>query len=153
MATNLTFTSNSFVSSISMATASAATASGYQPSVTNTPYDILGGTVSYDRRLYGINCTSTFGTIETATVWLWDGVSNKQLYQVSIPVNSGNTTTNASVDVFGSSNGAGIFQKQKDANGVPYFNVPAGWSLKASYGTTLTGAAVLNFVSFGETYE
>lgn len=152
MATSLTFTSNSFINTVSMATASAATASGYQPSSPNTNYDILGGTVSYDRRLYGINCTSTFGTAETVTIWSSNTFS-RQLYQVNIPLNSGNTTAAPSVDLFGSSNGAGIFQKQKDANGVPYFNIPAGHSLKASYGTTLTGAAVLNFVSFGETYE
>ena len=152
MATSLTFTSNSFVYTVSMATASAATASGFQPSSPNTQYDILGGTVSYDRRLYGINCTSTFGTAETVTIWSSNTFS-RQLYQVNIPLNSGNTTAAPSVDLFGSSNGAGIFQKQKDANGVPYFNIPAGHSLKASYGTTLTGAAVLNFVSFGETYE
>jgi hypothetical protein len=152
MATSLTFTSNSFVYTVSVATASAATASGFQPSSPNTHYDILGGTVSYDRRLYGINCTSTFGTAETVTIWSSNTFS-RQLYQVNIPLNSGNTTAAPSVDLFGSSNGAGIFQKQKDANGVPYFNIPAGHSLKASYGTTLTGAAVLNFVSFGETYE
>lgn len=152
MATSLTFTSNSFVYTVSMATASAATSSGYQPSSPNTHYDILGGTVSYDRRLYGINCTSTFGTAETVTIWLSNTFS-RQLYQVNIPLNSGNTTAAPSVDLFGSSNGAGIFQKQKDANGVPYFNIPAGHSLKVSYGTTLTNAAVLNFVSFGETYE
>ena len=152
MATSITFTSNSFINTISMATASAATASGYQPSSPNTHYDILGGTVSYDRRLYGINCTSTFGTAETVTIWL-SNAFNRQLYQVNIPLNSGNTTAAPAVDLFGSSNGASIFQKQKDANGVPYFNIPTGHSLKASYGTTLTGAAVLNFVSFGETYE
>jgi hypothetical protein len=152
MATSLTFTSASFINTISMATASAATASGYQPSSPNTRYDILGGTVSYDRRLYGINCTSTFGTAETVTIWL-SNAFDRQLYQVNIPLSSGNTTAAPAVDLFGSSNGASIFQKQKDANGVPYFNIPTGHSLKASYGTTLTGTAVLNFVSFGETYQ
>ena len=91
MATSLTFTSNSFVYTVSMATASAATASGYQPSSPNTHYDILGGTVSYDRRLYGINCTSTFGTAETVTIWIGNAF-DRQLYQVNIPLNSGNTT-------------------------------------------------------------
>lgn len=153
MANSLTFTSNSFVNVVSFATASAATASGYQPSTNNTVYDIMGGTVSYDRRIYGLSCTSTFGTAETVTLYLFDGVSNKQMYQLSIPINSGNSTTIAPVDVFASQYGATFFQKQKDANGVPYFNLPAGESIRISYNTVLTGSAVLNFVTFGETYQ
>jgi hypothetical protein len=152
MASNLTFTSNSFLTTVSFATASAATASGFQPSVAGIKYDILGGTVSYDRRLYGINITSTFGTIETVTIYM-SNTFDRQIYQVSVPLNSGNSITAPAVDIFGSSNGAGIFQKQKDANGVPYFNIPKAHSLKISYGTTLTGAAVLNTTAFGETYE
>jgi len=153
MGNSLIFTSNSFATAVSFATASAATASGFQPSSANTVYDIMGGTTSYDRRLYGISCTSTFGTIETVSVYLWDGISNKQMYQVSIPANSGNSTTISAVDVFGNINGSSIFQKQKDANGVPYYNLTAGWSIRISYGTTLTGSAVLNFISTGETYQ
>lgn len=153
MGNTLIFTSNTFLSAVSFATASAATASGFQPSNANTVYDIMGGTTSYDRRVYGISCTSTFGTIETVSVYIWDGVSNKQLYQVSVAANSGNTTSAAAVDVFGNINGSSIFQKQKDPNGVPYFNLTAGWSIRISYGTTLTGAAVLNFITTGETYQ
>lgn len=153
MASSLTFTSNAFNTSISFATASAATASGFQPSNAATIYDIMGATTSYDRRIYGISSTSTFGTAETVTLYLFDGVSNKQLYQISVAASAGNSTSVPSVDLFGSSNGASIFQKQKDANGVPYYNLPAGWSVRASYGTTLTGASVLNIFTFGETYQ
>lgn len=153
MANSLTFTSNSFISVVQFATASAATASGFQPSTNNTIYDIMGGTVSYDKRIYGINATNVFGTAETVTLYLFDGISSKQLYQVSVPINSGNLTTAASVDLFGNANGAGIFQKQKDANGVPYFNLPAGWSIRASYSVSLTGSSVLILATFGETYQ
>ena len=153
MATSLTFTSNSFTNMISFATASAATASGYQPSVSNTHYDITGATTSYDRRIYGINVTNTFATAETITVLLNDGTYKRQLFQLSVAASSGNSTSVGSVDLLGSSLGAGIFQKQKDANGIPYFNLPTGWSVSASYGTTLTGASLLIFTTFGETYQ
>ena len=153
MATSLTFTSNSFTNMISFATASAATASGYQPSVANTQYDITGATTSYDRRIYGINVTNTFASAETITVLLNDGTYKRQLFQLSVAASSGNSTSVGSVDLLGSSLGAGIFQKQKDANGIPYFNLPTGWSVSASYGTTLTGASLLIFTTFGETYQ
>ena len=151
MATSLTFTSNAFTNIIAFATASATGA--YTPSVTNTPYDITGATTSYDRRIYGINVVSTFATIETITVYLNDNIYKRQVFQLSVAANAGNSTTVGSVDLFGSSLGGGVFQKQKDANGVPYFNLPGGWSVSISYGTTLTGAAALIFTTFGETYQ
>jgi hypothetical protein len=136
---------------ISFATASSTGA--FTPSTNNTHYDITGATTSYDRRIYGINVTNTFGTAETITVLLNDGTYRRQLFQLSVAASSGNSTSVGSVDLLGSSLGAPIFQKQKDANGVPYFNLPTGWSVSISYGTTLTGASSLTFLTFGETYE
>jgi len=151
MATSLTFTSNSFTNIIAFATASATGA--FTPSVATTQYDITGATTSYDRRIYGINVANTFATAETITVYLNDNIYKRQIFQLSVAASSGNSTSVGSVDLFGSSLGASIFQKQKDANGVPYFNLPAGWSVSISYGTTLTGAAALIFTTFGETYQ
>lgn len=151
MATSLTFTSNAFTNMISFATASATGA--FTPSVANTQYDITGATTSYDRRIYGINVTNTFATAETITVYLNDNIYKRQLFQLSVAASSGNSTSVGSVDLLGSSLGAPIFQKQKDANGVPYFNLPSGWSVSIAYGTTLTGASSLTFLTFGETYQ
>jgi hypothetical protein len=53
-------------------------------------------------------------------------------------------------DIFGSSAGASIFQKQKDANGVPYFNLPANWTISAQLSANSTSSCYITV--FGETY-
>ena len=153
MANSITFTSHSFVDTTLFATASAATASGYIVTTTNTFYDI-SGTSSYDRWIYGLGITSTdTANIQTITIALNDGTKDIRLYQGSCPVNSGNTTPLANYDIFNITNSAPIFSGQSDGNGVNYFNLKAGWSLKASYGTTLTTNRLLIFTLFGETYK
>lgn len=154
MANSITFTSGSFIDTTIFATASAATASGYIVTTTNTFYDIGGGTTSYDRRIYGIGVTSTdTANIQTLTVALHDGVKDIRIYQGSCPVNSGNTTAIVNFDLYNITAASPTLAAQADGNGVTYFNLKAGWSLKASYSTTLTTNRVLVFTTFGETYQ
>jgi len=154
MANSITFTSNSFASTTLFATASAATASGYIVTTTNTFYDIGGGTTSYDRRIYGVGVTSTdTANIQTITVALHDGIKDIKIYQGACPVNSGNTTAIVNFDLYSTANASAIFSGQADGNGVTYFNLKSGWSLKASYSTTLTTNRLLIFTTFGETYQ
>lgn len=154
MANSITFTSGSFIDTTQFATASAATASGYIVTTTNTFYDIGGGTTSYDRRIYGIGVTSTdTANIQTLTVALHDGIKDIRIYQGACPINSGNTTAIVNFDLYNTANASAIFAGQADGNGVTYFNLKAGWSLKASYGTALIGPRLLIFTVFGETYE
>ena len=149
MASNLTFTSNIFTQGTLFATASAATASGYIVTTTATPYDILGGTVSYDRRIYGISVYNT-GPAQTLTVYLNDNVKNAQIYQITAAIGS---TTPTVTDLFNSSNIASLFQRQRDANGVTYFNIPAGWSIRCAYNAAISGSQLITFTVYGETYE
>jgi len=142
MASSLTFTSTAFAQAVQFDSGES----------TNTEYDILAADATYVRRVYGISCTSTDAGAQTVKIYLHNGTLSFQIFTINIPLNSGNTTSAASVDIFGSSLGASAFQKQRDANGVPYFNLPNGWKITASYGTALTGAEVLNFLTFGETY-
>jgi hypothetical protein len=51
----------------------------------------------------------------------------------------------------GSVVGAAVLQKQRDANGVPYFNLPKTWSIQYQYNTALS-ASGLYILVFGETY-
>jgi hypothetical protein len=154
MANSITFTSNAFASTTQFATASAATASGYTPTTTNTFYDIGDGPTSYDRRIYGVGVTSTdTANIQTITVALNDGIKDIRIYQGACPVNSGNTTAIVNFDLYSTANASAVFAGQADGNGVTYFNLKSGWSLKASYGTALTGSRLLIFTTFGETYE
>ena len=152
MANSITFTSNSFASTTQFATASAT--GFYTPTTNNTLYDITGATTSYDRRVYGIGVTSTdTANIQTITIALNDGTKNINLYQGSCPINSGNTTAIVNFDIFNTANASSVFSGQADGNGVNYFNLKSGWSLRASYGTALVGNRLLIFSIFGETYQ
>lgn len=142
MATSLTFTSTGFMqgSTYSISTS------------VNTKYDILSSDATYTRRIYGVSVTSTDAGAQTVKFHLNDGTTSYQVFTLNIPLSSGNTTTAATVDAFGSVYGASVFQKQRDANGVPYFNIPAGWKLQMEYNTALLAAEGLFVLVFGETY-
>ena len=141
MANTLTFTSTPFLQCYTMDTGTS----------NNTKYSILDSNVS-DRRIYGIAVSSTDAGAQTVKIHLNDGSTSYQAFTINIPLNSGNSTSVSSVDIMGSAYGASIFQKQRDANGVPYFNLPANWKVEAEYGTTFTGSEALNFFVFGESY-
>jgi hypothetical protein len=74
---------------------------------------------------------------------------------VPVLANAGHTTVAAS-DIFGQSTVAALFQKQKDANGVPYFNMPHHSILQieasGSVTTQMTAGAAMNIITFGEFY-
>lgn len=143
MASTLTFTSTVFMAGW---TASSATTSP------NTRYTVLSSDATNARRVYGISMVSTDAGAQTVTVFLNDGTTAYQVFQLSITANSGNTTTVAAADILASVYGASVFQKQRDANGVPYFNIPATWSIQLSYNTTLLAAEALYVLVFGESY-
>ena len=141
MATSLTFTSAGFMqgSTYSIATS------------VNTKYDILSVDATYTRRIYGLSVTSTDAGAQTLKFHLHDGSQIFQIFTLNIPLNSGNITTAAPVDAFGSVYSAAVFQKQRDANGVPYFNLPAGWKIQMEYNTTLVSETITTHL-FGEIY-
>jgi len=132
MATSLTFTAEPFLSASFLPSSSQA-----------TPIHIVKGGDN-GARIYGI-AVQTNST--TAPVMVLGYSSSLGLYRISalsVTANSGYTTGTATFDYFGNSIAAGLFQKQKDANGVPYFNLPANASL-----TMNTSASV--FISSGAT--
>ena len=125
MATSLTFTSTGFMQGSTYSNATSA----------NTKYDILSSDATYTRRIYGISVTSTDAGAQTLKFHLNDGSASYQVFTLNIPLNS-----------------ASVFQKQRDANGVPYFNIPNGWKLQMEYNTALLAAEGLFVLVFGETY-
>lgn len=142
MATSLTFTSAGFMQG-----------STYSVNTSvNTKYDILSTDATYTRRIYGLSVTSTDAGAQTLKFHLHDGAASYQVFTLNVPLSSGNTTSAAAVDAFGSVYGASVFQKQRDANGVPYFNLPAGWKIQMEYNTALLAAEGLFILVFGETY-
>ena len=142
MANSLTFTSAPFLQA---ATFSAATSA-------NVRYDILAADATNARRIYGLSVTSTDLGAQTVKFHLHDGTNNFQLFTLNVPLNSGATPSVAAVDAFGSVFGGSIFGKQRDANGVPYFNIPATWKLQMEYNPALAGIEQLVVFTFGETY-
>lgn len=118
----------------------------------STRYTILTADATYARRVYGISVTSSDAGAQTVTFYLNDGTAVYQVFQLSVAANSGNSTSVAAVDLMGSVYGAAVLQKQRDANGVPYLNLPAGWSLQYQYGTALGAGEGLYIIVFGETY-
>ena len=142
MATSLTFTSAGFMQGTTYSVSTS----------TNTRYDILTADATYTRRIYGISVTSTDAGAQTLKFHLNDGTTPYQVFTLNVPLSSGNITTAAAVDVFGSVYGASVFQKQRDANGVPYFNLPANWKIQMEYNTALLAAEGLFVLVFGETY-
>jgi hypothetical protein len=143
MASTLTFTSAPFLQGLTASTAN---------STSNTRYDILSADATYARRIYGISITSTDTGAQTVKIHLHDGTTAYQVFTINVPLSSGNTTTAAAIDIMGSVYGAALLQKQRDANGVPYFNIPAGWKLQMEYNTALLAAEGLYVLVFGETY-
>lgn len=138
MATNLTFTSTSFYQGTTMSSIASV--------------DVLGGTTIYDRRIYGISATSTDTAIKELTVWLSGPTTDYQIARIGIPINAGNTNLIAQVDIFGDSKLAATFQKQADANGKPYFNLPAGHTILVNLTVATTAGKVITVHAFGENY-
>ena len=141
MGNKLTYTSSSFMQ-CTLATAS--TTGG-------TIYDILGATSSI-RRLYGISVVSTDNAANPVKIYLNDGVNRYQVSNVNVVANSGNSTSAGLTNAFISTMGESVFCKTRDANGIPYFNIPANWKVQLSFTTTLgAGETIYTFV-YGENY-
>ena len=129
MATSLTFTSAPF-------------ASGTLVNANNTAQTILTSDPTNHRRLYGISCFINTGA-PTLTVSGTFGGTAQTFFSFTSTAASAN-------DVFGASAGAAVFQKLKDANGVPYYNVPAGHTITAQLSSVANSTG--SFMIFGETY-
>ena len=132
MASNLTFTGSAFAYAVNVAATTANTT-------------ILAADPTYDRRIYGISQTQLGTTAMTAIIFLNNGTTNFSIGQGP----AAGTVANITTDIFGNSTLAGVFQKQRDANGSPYFNLPAGWSINV----TQSSAASINYVTIGEKYN
>lgn len=134
MATSLIFTSAGFSQNTGFAAAA------------TTQTTILSSDPTYTRRIYGITFTNSATQTPTITIRVLDNTSLVGAAYITTAV----TGINVMTDLFGSSTGAALFQKQKDANGVPYYNLPATWTLTAQLSANSTATASIHV--FGETY-
>lgn len=121
-------------------------------STTGTRTVNLVSSAAYDRRIYGISAASTDVTARTMAFGLTNSGTNYLIYTESILANSGNTTTIAASDVFYDALIQGLFVRTADAEGISYyFNLPAGWGLTGTLGSSTTGTITMKVI--GDTYE
>lgn len=118
-----------------------------------TIFDILTATSSVDRRVYGISIVSNDNNANPVRIFLNNGTDNIQVANINVVANSGNAVGTPLTDVFSSTMIESVLAKNRDNNGVTYFNLPKGWSIRMSYLTThaIATERLFTFV-FGENY-
>jgi hypothetical protein len=140
MATSLTFTGAIFTSASLLISSSQA-----------TPVVIAQGGPN-GSRVYGLAIT-TNSTAATHVLGLSSSVGITRISALSVTANAGWTAGTAQFDYFGNAAPAATFQKNKDANGVPYFNLAPNTFLtmntSASFLATGTTSSIY---AFGEFY-
>lgn len=112
MATSLTFTG-----------ALLASASLLLSSSQLTPIVIAQGGTN-GSRIYSIAIQTNSTTAAVHQLGLSSSAGIARIGTLAVTANSGYTAGTATFDYYGNAVFAGIFQKQKDANGVPYYNLP-----------------------------
>ena len=140
MATSLTFT-GTLMASASLLLSSSQT----------TPLVIAQGGTN-GSRIYSI-AVSTNSTAPTLQLNLSGAFGSARISTLSVTAQSGFTAGTAIFDYFGNVVAAGIFQKQKDANGVPYFNLAPSTFLTANTtGSFLAAGTTASIFVNGEFY-
>ena len=132
MATSLTFTGALLASSSFLVSSSQ-----------TTPIVIAQGGTN-GSRIYSIAVQTNSSNAANHVLGLSSSAGIARLGTLAVTANSGFTAGTAIFDYFGNALYAGVFQKQKDANGVPYYNLPPNTFL-----TMQTTASV--FLSAGTT--
>ena len=95
-------------------------------------------------RIYSIAVQTNSSNAANHVLGLSSSAGIARLGTLAVTANSGFTAGTAIFDYYGNALYAGVFQKQKDANGVPYYNLPPNTFL-----TMQTTASV--FLSAGTT--
>ena len=134
MANSLTFTSAAFAQNTTFASGA------------TTETTILSSDATNTRRIYGIVFTNSATQTPTCTIRIKDGSNNPAAVFIVTTV----TAINVQTDIFGNSAAAAVFQKKKDANGVPYYDIPATYTISAQLSANSTSSAYIHI--FGETY-
>ena len=132
MATSLTFTGALLASSSFLISSSQ-----------QTPLVIAQGGPN-GSRIYSIAVETNSTTAANHLLGLSSSIGIARLGVLAVTANSGYTAGTALFDYYGNALYAAVFQKQKDANGVPYYNLPPN-----TYLTMQTSASV--FLSTGTT--
>lgn len=140
MATSLTFTGKIFTSASLLISSSQL-----------TPLVIAQGGPN-GSRVYGLAIT-TNSTAATHVLNLSHSAGSSRIAALSVTANSGWTAGTAQFDFFGNAAPAATFQKNKDANGVPYFNLaPDTFLTMNTSASFLASGTTSSIFVFGEFY-
>ena len=141
MATSLTFTGTIFTSASLLLSAS------------QTTGVVIAQAPSAGCRVYGIGITTNSTAAGIHVLSLSSSIGQTRISALSVTANSGWTAGTANFDYFGNAAPASLFQKNKDANGVPYFNLAPNTSLVMNVsGTFLSAGSTSSIYVFGENY-
>lgn len=142
MATSLTFT-GTLLSSSSLLLSSSQL----------TPVVIAQGGVN-GSRIYSIAVQTNSANAANHLLGLSSSAGIARLGVLAVTANSGYTAGTAIFDYFGNALYAGVFQKQKDANGVPYYNLPPNTflTMQISASVFLSTATTSSIFVNGEFY-
>lgn len=141
MASSLTFTGTIFTSASLLLSASQL-----------TPVVIASGGPT-GSRVYGLGITTNTTTAAIHVLNLSSSVGTTRISALSVTALSGWTAGTAQYDFFGNAAPAALFQKNKDANGVPYFNLaPNTFLTMQTSGTFITAGTTSSIFAFGEFY-
>jgi hypothetical protein len=141
MSNNLTFTSGIF-----------GQITNFLPADTTVAKTVLSADATYMRRIYAIAVYSS-DTAKDIIININDGTNTRKLSTVSIPANSGNTNSIVTLDLFANGQLLAFFSKNRDSQGVPYYNVPIGYSITMSMGTSISATKEVNVYVYGESYN
>jgi hypothetical protein len=142
MSNNLTFTSGIF-----------GQLTNFLPADTTVAKTVLTADATYMRRIYAIAVYSSDTSARDIIININDGTNTRKLSTVSIPANSGNTNAIVTLDLFANGQLLAFFSKNRDSQGVPYYNIPIGYSITMSMGATITATKEVNVYVYGELYN
>lgn len=103
-------------------------------------------------RIYAIAVFSTDTVAHDVQIKINNGTTTFRMGTTNTVANAGNTNAIITDDLFADAQLNAMFSKNIDANGVPYWNIPNGWSIIIALPVVVTVAKEMNFFVFGEEY-
>ena len=103
-------------------------------------------------RIYAIAVMSTDSVAHDVYIKINNGTTTFRMGTTNTVANAGNTNALLTDDLFADAQLNAMFSKNIDANGVPYWNIPNGWSIIISLPVVVTASKEMNFFVYGEEY-
>jgi len=103
-------------------------------------------------RIYAIAVMSNDTVPHDVYIKINDGTTTYRMGTTNTVANAGNTNALITDDLFADAQLNAMFSKNIDANGVPYWNIPNGWSIVISLPVVVTASKEMNFFVYGEEY-